>query len=124
MKPWEVIIERGKKPSDEVLLPLWVDFRPSDFYFAALYSETLESTVVYITPGEYFEKTGFMFYDSIPIVHFLPEYLTEIYESVYETTANVDYVRINMINRGFVNNLKFQEFISKNDWCSAGLDVR
>ena len=103
MAPWEL------KGSDEALLPYWLKLKPEDFYFAIMRQGNV--TVVCITPGEYYDSAGMMFPDSMPINRFLPAYLVETVESMYETSEPLSRVFEDLLQIGFVHNADFQEYI-------------
>jgi hypothetical protein len=119
MNPWDNIDEDlDPDEIDNLLAPLWEKFKPKDFYFAICYSDAVAKNVVYITPATFFDKTGFMYPDSMPIRHLLPDYLIEVYKSIYVSNANIDYSRIDLQTKGFVNNWKFQEFVAGSEFLS------
>jgi|ERR1700722_4034485 len=106
MAPWEL---RG---SDEALLPYWLKLKPEDFYFAI--RREVGTTIVCITPGEYYDASGRMYPDSIPINRFLPQYLVETIEGIYETETELSTVFEDLVLAGFINNHDFQSFILTN----------
>lgn len=113
MKPWD-IKTTGNKPTDDFLVPLWAQFRPKDFYFASQWMDDVGSTLIYIVPSEYFDKFGNMYEDSMPIVHYLPEYLEEILPCVYEAEDIMMYrVEQELKSYGFNHNRWFQKFIDE-----------
>jgi hypothetical protein len=114
MKPWDIKSTNNKKPSDAFMLPLWAGFRPHNFYFAI--KEIDGVVVVFIVPREYFDKEGLMYDDSMPIVQYLPDYLIETLEGVYEVEGvPFDRVKRDMITRGFNHGHFFQNFIDRSN---------
>jgi hypothetical protein len=112
MRPWDISTMNGKRVSDDFIIPLWKDFRPTDFFFAIREGfEDHTSTIVYITPIEYFSKFHYMFGDSMPIINLLPEYLEEVHEGFYEVeTLSVEKVKEDLLVRGFIHSSVFQSF--------------
>lgn len=112
MKPWS-IKSVGKKPADSFIIPLWEPYKPKDFYFAILIVDNI--TIVYIVPSEFYNSTGAMFNDSMPIIQHLPSYLVEILEGVYEVEhVGYNIVKQDLLNKGFVNNDFFQKYIERS----------
>jgi hypothetical protein len=103
MAPWEL---RG---SDESLLPYWLKLKPEDFYFAI--KREGNTTVVCITPGEYYDAAGMMYPDSMPINRYLPVYLIETLESIYETSEPLSRVFEDLLQTGFIHDSDFQSYI-------------
>lgn len=115
MKPWDIKTANGNRPDDSFMLPLWSGFRPHNFYFATIGLEE-NITIVFIVPKEYFDEHGVMYEDSIPIVQYIPGYLTETSECIYEVEGvNVDSVRRDMIARGFSYGHFFQNFVNRQN---------
>lgn len=116
MKPWDLILSGGNKLNDSFNIPLWDSFRPKDFYFATQFSAEDNACLVYIVPREYYDEHGIMFDDSMPIVKFLPQYLVEIIECVYEA-SNVKQVVVasDMLATGFKANPFFQKYIDDSN---------
>ena len=113
MRPWN-IKTNGKKPSDAFMLPLWADFRPHNFYFAIRQVETV--VMVFIVPKEYFDEYGVMYEDSIPIVQYIPNYLIETIECIYEVEGiKLEDVRRDLIARGFSYGHFFQNFVDRSN---------
>lgn len=113
MKPWEVH-SNNRKPADEFTIPLWAQFKPCDFYFALSISDN--AVIAYIVPAEFWEKTTRIFYDSMPIVHHLPNYLEEIFEGGYEADSNISQAEVSndLLRLGFSHNHFFQRYIDQN----------
>jgi len=112
MKPWEIINSSpNESPDDKLLLNSWKRFKQQDFYFALHTDQKSQHTIVYLCPKEYFDTTGWMFEDSIPIVHLLPDYLEEVLEAIYETSHPKDRVLRDLCSRRFVWGSKFQDFV-------------
>jgi hypothetical protein len=103
MHPWDI------KGSDDTKLEAWLKLLPEDYCFA-IYDE-MRQTVVCITPVSYFDATGTMYKDSIPMFHILPAYLIETFEGIYETDKSANDVYRDMLAAGFVHNAKFQSFM-------------
>lgn len=103
MAPWEL---RG---SDESLLPYWLKLKPEDFYFGI--RRDGNKTIVFITPGEYYDVGGRMYPDSMPINRLIPNYLVEILESIYETSEPLSRVFEDMLLIGFIHDSDFQSYI-------------
>lgn len=123
MKPWEIEIPKNHDASsvDHITIPLWNKFKAKDFYFAMQHNKDDDKiiTIVYITPAEYFEENAYMWTDSIPLMHLIPNYLIEIMESIYETEAHPDKVLGDMLAIGFVRDNNFQKFIdAESTWTS------
>src|SRR5258708_1730896 len=121
MKPWELIIYHPEHTEEE-LLKSWAALSPRDFYFA-LQEVSGEDLLVYIVPSEFFHFVGgYIFGDSMPIVHFLPDHLTEIFEATYETKEPRVKVMNEMLARKFIWSSVFQEFIDKSNVIFGLLD--
>lgn len=110
MKPWALKTET-RRPDDSFTIPLWAPYKPKDFYFAIIWEDETKTTVVYIVPGDYYDLTGKMFDDSIPIIQYLPSYLEEVSECEYETTKPMTEVQRDMTKLGFMNDHYFQRHI-------------
>jgi hypothetical protein len=113
VKPWELEYEE-RFISDEDFIKSWVSFEPKDFFFA-LQEEEPGITLVYLVPKELFNYTGYLFWDSMPIVHLLPEYLVEIFESIYEADETQSNVMKDMISMGFIFSNRFQKLIDESN---------
>ena len=112
MKPWDIKIT-GRKPTDEFFIPLWDSFRPHNFYFAI--HETDGVVVVFIVPKEYFDKFGTMYNDSMPIKKWIPDYLEETSECVYEAEGiNISRVSQDMRIIGFSHGKILQHYVDQN----------
>lgn len=112
--PWDL-----KAPSlDSELWELWKKFKPHDFYFGVSDNSPAETVVVFIVPADYYEKFGIMLDDSMPIGHLLPNNLTEIMAAIYESDRMIETTRYDLLERGFVNDERFQRFIDTSEWFS------
>lgn len=103
MNPWEL------KGSDEAILPYWLKLKPDDFYFAI--KREGNATIVCIAPGAYYEVSGQMYIDSMPINGILPHYLIEILDGIYETNNSLSKVFEDLLEIGFIHNKEFQSYI-------------
>lgn len=100
MKPWESNDNKD-----------WLDLLPKDFYFALECQNDLKYTIVYIVPVEYYDAHGYMYEHSFPITNILPIYLEEILEGVYETDLSFNFVKKDLVGKGFIHNSYFQAHI-------------
>lgn len=120
IKPWDIQKNSGKKIEDSFFIPLWAPYKANDFYFATRCVEEEGKTIVviYIVPGEYWDKNGRSFYDSMPIMRLLPNYFEETSEGVYEADQNISHtkVRDDLLKKGFIHNHYFQTYIDKNQF--------
>jgi len=103
MYPWDI------KGGDDNTLKAWLKLLPEDYYFA-IYDE-MRITVVCIVPAAYFDATGIMYRDSIPVFHILPQYLIETFEGIYETNKPATEVYNDLLTAGFIHDVKFQSFM-------------
>jgi hypothetical protein len=111
MKPWE-LNKNNKRVADEFYIPLFDLYKPKDFYFAVIWEEDVKTTIVYIVPADYYDLSGKMYEDSMPIVQHIPPYLEEVSEGEYETHTPILKVQHDMVKAGFVHNMFFQRYIS------------
>lgn len=116
MKPWDY---NAGEMGDPELWELWKTFTPHDFYFGIMENRATDTTLVFITPSDYYDQFGLMLDDSMPIGHLIPEHLEEIMTSVFETGRMVETTRYDMMDRGFINDPHFQQFIDCSDWFSS-----
>jgi len=120
MKPWHIKLTSGKKVEDSFIVPLWAPFKPRDFYFAIrnIMEEGKTVVVVYIAPREYYDNSGRMFHDSMPILHHLPTYMEETSEGVYEADQGINSHKVqnDFLRLGFEHNHYFQSYIDKNQF--------
>lgn len=113
IKPWTIHAPENQTLSDDFFVPLWKDFTPKDFYFAIQYEKDTACTLIYITPRDFYLEFGKMYNESLPIIQFLPTYLEEVFESVYETIVETWQVRSDLFQKGFINNPSFQRFVDE-----------
>jgi hypothetical protein len=106
MKPWE-----SPEP-DEDILEEWESTHTRDYYYATLTS-LRGKTLVFVVPIDVFNETAYMYANSIPIRHIIPGHLTEIAASVYETRITERVVSLDMLQRGFIHDEKFQAFVNR-----------
>jgi hypothetical protein len=106
MKPWE-----SPQP-DEDIVDKWEQTHTRDYYYATLITKR-NRTLIFVVPIDVFNDTAFMYDWSMPIRHILPGYLTEIAPSVYETLFVERHVSLDMLQRGFIHDGKFQAFVNK-----------
>ena len=118
-KPWHVKY-LAQKPSDDFIIPLWKGFKPKDFYFATSWES--ETVLVYIVPCDYYISHAELYYDSMPIVHLLPDYLEEISDCIYKTNSISQHlVHKDMLASGFLNNFFLQKYIDQRYGIGAEL---
>jgi hypothetical protein len=111
MRPW-LVKTNNKNVADSFYIPLWAPYKPKDFYFAVIWEEDVKTTIVYIVPADYFDLSGKMFEDSMPILQYLPTYLEEVAECEYETHTPILEVQRDMVKIGFIHHMGFQRYIS------------
>ena len=85
--------------------------KPSDYAFVASYDEDFEATIVAIVPIEYFESTGFMYDQYMPVEVALPDAFTTAAEGIYEFQGNVDLAEATMEALGFKRHEGFTNFM-------------
>jgi hypothetical protein len=112
MKPWA--LKLNDRADDNFTVPLWEHYKPKDFYFATQWEEDVKSTIVYIVPADYFDVSGKMFSDSMPIVQYLPSYMEEVSECEYECKVPILNVQHDLLMIGFTHNQSFQRYIDKH----------
>jgi hypothetical protein len=110
MKPWDINF-KGPYPEENFFHPLWERFTAKDFYFATNRED--DKTYVYIVPREYFADKLDFYPTSIPIKRFLPVYLTEIAECIYETDLEELIVIQDLFDLDFEYNDEYQKMINK-----------
>src|SRR5258708_6773525 len=116
MKPWDIKGNfDGRGSSDAFTMPLWEKFDPTDFYFALRVESDVNMTIACFVPAEYFDLSGKMFYDSMPITKHIPPYLEEILPGMYEADIPIHEVRRVLLDRGFTYNHFFQKVVDKQE---------
>lgn len=112
MKPWE-----SPQP-DEDIIDAWEAIHTRQLYYATTSHKEggMTKTFVFIVPGDFFDETGFMYANSMPIVPLLPVYLDEIADNVYETAIRENLVSLALMQLGFIHDPKFQTFIEQHGY--------
>ena len=108
-KPWEMV------EPDEDIIPVWERCATREFYYATGL-QIGGKTLVFVVPADFFNAEGLMYGWSMPIVPLIPMYLQEISPSIYETSLCERQASLDMLQRGFIHDNKFQDFIEKSGY--------
>lgn len=87
---------------------------PADYAFVVSYDEDFEATIVAIVPIEYFESTGFMYDQFMPVEDMLPDVFSSAEEGVYEFDGSVELAEATMEALGFKRHEGFTNFMLRS----------
>ena len=120
MLPWKL----PAKTTEEQLIIQWAKVQPAELCFGICHEDD-DDIIVLICPILYFAEHNYMYHDSMPITHLLPEYLVEIMPSTYcpmdpEDKLNQSMVYKDLMSKGFSHSPAFQAFVDMDDWYNVG----
>jgi hypothetical protein len=123
LKPWEIRSVNGRFVEDSFYIPLWKDYRPRSFIFSINLDKDGDCAVLHLVPQDFFYSKRTMFYDSIPITQYLPDFLEEVYEAAYliDAETSIEAAKRDMIGRGFGTSKLFDQVI--NHYYSNNVNV-
>ena len=120
MQPWNVNVASSEDCAIETeRRALWNGMQEKDFFFTVLEGDEQQNfaTTVFFVPIDYFEEHHKMLSVSMPIMHLVPEYLTETFEGTFETKFNSVMVSNDLLRRGMVKASRFNNYIRNSYEC-------